>query len=788
MWRPGLVVYFFACIVAVTLVVAGVFGWVLIGQLQARERSAEDEFCRASAQAVANEVESVVESHLRAIETLAGAIESEGAQDAKELNTRRLRELLRQLHGRFGGFTMLYLGDSTGHALVAEPDQLNGQSAVGVDYSDRDYFKTIQTTGQGTVSRVQRGRVAVVPAVQVAAPVHGAHGEFVAYLSASIDLAIVQHLADRFSASSPGLEIVITDHLGHVIAHHDEALRSEIHDLSDVAFFRPSQTAGDSVRSGVDERGVPSRGAYVQTSSGNLNWSVIAYVPESLIDARVSQVSHLVALTGTGALLLALLLFIALASWLAQPIRNLADVALNASRGTFAAPQKPRAWESREVTVLLQAVDQMIASVREHTTELENRVAARTKELQLSNNELGKSLDALRGAQTRMALSDRMASIGTLAAGVAHEINNPLSYIRANMGFAADEMSRLEASKGSLGLAEAMASLREAQEGADRVRQIVADLKLFSRPDDESEKPTTIQLNSVLERSISMSAHEIRHRAELVRDFKATSPVLANESKLGQVFLNLLVNAAQAISEGEASRNQVRVRTADLDAETVVVEVSDTGSGISAEHMKRIFEPFFTTKPVGQGTGLGLAICHAILREMGGSIEVESEVGKGSTFRVKLPVSHSEAKTSATPAVQPAHHRGRVLVIDDDELVAKSVERILAQEHEVVVTTQARDGLARIERGEHYDLILCDVMMPEMSGPDFYAKLNVLNVPELKRVVFLTGGAFTATTTEFLAKVSVPVLEKPFESGQLRELVNEAVSNRTSGSTPTASK
>ncbi|XXF74966.1 ATP-binding protein [Myxococcaceae bacterium GXIMD 01537] len=236
----------------------------------------------------------------------------------------------------------------------------------------------------------------------------------------------------------------------------------------------------------------------------------------------------------------------------------------------------------------------------------------------------------------RLLLSDRMAAVGTLAAGVAHEINNPLAFVLSNLSFLTREVEGLAHELPPGRLVEAEEVLREANEGANRVRQIVRDLKTFSRMDEES--PVTVNLQAVLESAITMARVEIRLRARLVRDYADVPFVEGSEGRFGQVFLNLLINAAQAIPPGEPDRHEVRV-VLRSDGERVTAEVHDTGEGIAPDVIDRIFDPFYTTKPVGEGTGLGLSICHGIVTRFGGDITVSSELGRGSTFRVSFPVA-----------------------------------------------------------------------------------------------------------------------------------------------------
>ncbi len=273
-----------------------------------------------------------------------------------------------------------------------------------------------------------------------------------------------------------------------------------------------------------------------------------------------------------------------------------------------------------------------------------------------------------------------------------------------------------------------------------------------------------------------MAWNEIRHRARLIKEYGAVPPVEANEARLGQVFLNLLVNAAQALPEGKADRSEIRIRTR-LDGAQVIIEVSDTGAGIPPEIIGRIFDAFFTTKAVGAGTGLGLAISQRIVTDMGGKLTVESKVGYGTTFRVALPVALPVARREArilTPAgadIQGAIRRGRILIVDDEALVVSVVQRVLANEHDVVTAIVAREALAMCAAGEKFDLILCDLMMPEMTGMELYRELMVVAPDQANKMIFLTGGAFTASARAFLTEPPKEYIEKPFDAANLRAFV-----------------
>jgi nitrogen-specific signal transduction histidine kinase/CheY-like chemotaxis protein len=367
--------------------------------------------------------------------------------------------------------------------------------------------------------------------------------------------------------------------------------------------------------------------------------------------------------------------------------------------------------------------------------------------------------------EAQLMLADRMASVGTLAAGVAHEINNPLAFILANLEFALAEL------RGTSVDADIPRALSEARDGGLRVREIVRDLKAFSRADAEERE--AVDLRRVLQSALGLAQNEIRHRARLEVEVGDVPKVVGSEHRLGQVLLNLLINAAQSIPEGHANDHVVRAVTATAPDGRASVTVSDTGSGIPAEVLPRIFDPFFTTKPVGVGTGLGLSICHGIVSGLGGEILVESTPGKGSRFTVLLPRAPDDARPASPEPARPAAppRRGRILIVDDEALVGRAVTRILSQQHEVVARTSARAALDDVAAGQTFDLVLCDLMMPDMTGMELHARLREVAPALADRTVFLTGGAFTPTAREFLARVRNARIEKPFEPDQLRALV-----------------
>ena len=365
----------------------------------------------------------------------------------------------------------------------------------------------------------------------------------------------------------------------------------------------------------------------------------------------------------------------------------------------------------------------------------------------------------------RAVVTERMAAMGRLAAGVGHEINNPLTYVLANIESLLDS-SNMDRPLPAAG--EVVERLQEAREGLFRIRVIVRDLQTLARSEEVHGE---VDLKQVIEQSIQIAAAETRHRAPIVRRYEPVPPVRGSRTRLGQVFLNLIINAAQAIPEGQSPNHQIEIVIRNTGRDCVV-EVRDTGSGIAPEHLERIFDPFFTTKEVGSGTGLGLSISREIIAGHHGTLVVQSTPGVGTTMTVTLP--HAEPIVPViAPVVVPVvgTRRAKVLVIDDEPLITRILQKGLSR-HDVVVASQAKDALARIEGGEAFDVILCDLMMPDISGIDVHEYLIHAHPEVAARMVFMTGGAFTSKAKLFLSSVTNERIDKPFSLAQIKQLVD----------------
>jgi signal transduction histidine kinase/ActR/RegA family two-component response regulator len=388
--------------------------------------------------------------------------------------------------------------------------------------------------------------------------------------------------------------------------------------------------------------------------------------------------------------------------------------------------------------------------------------------------------EAHRAAERQhLAKAGRLVSLDFLAGGIAHQINNALTPMRLSLGrLVSFELSRRPLSVERLHRIELLQDVRE---GVARIEHILRELKVFSHTNDSPNRPVDVQ--ALLDVALGLASHEIRHRARLVCDYAAAPLVRAKPAELRQVFLNLLINAVQAIPEGEVHVNEIRVTTRTDDHRRAVIEIKDSGTGIPPDVTARVFEPFFTTRAEGKGLGLGLAVARDIVSAQGGEITIDSVVGKGTTVRVALPPcaedwASPEVPDEPRPAPAVFSNRRRILILDDDRPVAAALALEL-EAHDVVVAGSGREALEILRRDKEFDLILCDLMMPEISGMDVYEALRLIDPTLLSRMVLMTGGAFTTRARQFISKVDTPLIEKPFHPGQLNEIVQALEHTRT---------
>ncbi|MBI3205511.1 MAG: response regulator [Myxococcales bacterium] len=386
--------------------------------------------------------------------------------------------------------------------------------------------------------------------------------------------------------------------------------------------------------------------------------------------------------------------------------------------------------------------------------------------------------------RSKLLRADRMATVGVLAASVAHEVRNPLTYVLYNLESLEGELSQLsratrgERSEGfDFEVDELREMARDALEGARRIRSIIDDLKIFARNDEDERLP--VDVNEAIESAIRLATNEVKYRARVEQTLGDVPAVLGSSGRLGQLLLNLVINAAQAIAPGARADNFIAIRSWQ-EGDWVNIEVRDSGSGIAPDVLPRVFAPFFTTKPPGVGTGLGLSICKDIAADMGGTIAVESAVGVGTRIVVRLPSAMPGGAAQSAASMHPRRATealGRVLVVDDDPHVAASLSRMLRGHYEVLTAPSGHAALELLARDLRVDALVSDVMMPTLSGIELHAELDRTRPELARRVVFVTGAASDGEIRSGLERAGRPWLEKPVSSRALLSLLAQIVTS-----------
>ncbi|MCG8419576.1 MAG: response regulator [Proteobacteria bacterium] len=458
-------------------------------------------------------------------------------------------------------------------------------------------------------------------------------------------------------------------------------------------------------------------------------------------------------------------------------------------------------FEVLEVRQLAHALSEKWRLARqdaERMATLERRVAERTRELDEANKQLRREMQERIRAQNELNKRHRLEALGRLAAGIGHEINNPLNFVLGNVELAREMIDDLKGQIPGEEREELTVSLDAALVGTQRIAQIVRSINHFVRPGQVVEEPVSVV--PAVKLAISMVESDLADHIELDTELSEVPPVLGRRVELEQVFVNLLKNAIHSLSSPSRSEARIRVITRCNDSD-VIVTVADTGTGIDKVHLDKIFDPFFTTKPVGQGTGLGLSVCHAIVIAMGGHIEVSSGQRGGTVVTVRLPalsatpsskVRTLRVKNSAdNPSGDTSpidwdsglgEHKqnGRILVVDDEPLIQAVIRRALP-DHEVVCVDNGRTALAHCLQ-EDWDAIFCDIMMAEFTGMDLYKTLENTRPDILDTIVFITGGTFLEEVHEFLSNVPNECLEKPISNTRIRRQVAELLSQKPTDS------
>lgn len=365
------------------------------------------------------------------------------------------------------------------------------------------------------------------------------------------------------------------------------------------------------------------------------------------------------------------------------------------------------------------------------------------------------ALARVEAVRAQLASAERLATLGELAAAVAHEVSSPLTYILGNL-----DLLDLHAARREWGDVTAM--LAEVRDGATRIRDIVSSLRSLSRVDDTRRVP--VDLARALDRALRIAGPEVRRRGRLDVHVATPSPVvLGDEGRIGQVVINLVMNAAHALPAGRAE-NRIEVTARRLDEARCELVVADNGVGIAPEIQARIFDPFYTTKPVGEGTGLGLSVCHGIVSSLGGSISVESAPGEGARFRVVLPAAPGALSAPSTPA--PA--RPRVLLVVPDDGVSQVMRRAL-RGCDVTLAASGQAALRQLdEDAAGFALLVSELALPDLSAQALFAQVATRAPALPARTIFLVGGGVDEADRRFLAASGAQTLTRPFGLADLR--------------------
>lgn len=369
--------------------------------------------------------------------------------------------------------------------------------------------------------------------------------------------------------------------------------------------------------------------------------------------------------------------------------------------------------------------------------------------------------------QRELVQSDRGFALGTLVASVAHEINNPLTYTMFALNQVRAAVAQLASSESdearSACLQQVLTPLEIAEDGLRSISIVTQDLRSFSRTDDGT---STVDVRTAAQSALRLVAKDLEARVRVVVDLNEVPLVLATEARLIQVFVNLLLNAVQALAN-ERGERVVTLSTCTVDCAAVVI-VSDNGPGVPHALRERIFEPFVTTKPAGLGMGVGLFVCRNIVRGLGGEITVEDRHGGGAAFRVRLPAASGALATSTElgPPLPVARlgRDARILVVDDDVLVGAALGEALRQAgHSVTVVDDTDEAIALLVATPPFDLCFCDLMMHGAASMEVFAAVAERTPGRERDIVYMTGGAFSPEAQRFFAERGDSAVEKPFD-------------------------
>ncbi len=482
-------------------------------------------------------------------------------------------------------------------------------------------------------------------------------------------------------------------------------------------------------------------------------------------------------------------------------VSRTSDVLRAIHHGAFDYVGKDEAIEPLRVSIV-RAIEhsrlvgentRLVKELERFNFELEERVLERTQALEQANaqllaerQELESTLARLAETQDQLVQMEKMASIGLLTAGVAHEINNPLAFILPSFELieswvaAAREGERDERVQT---LDDVAKLVSECRRGLDRIARLVRQLRIFSHPGRQNLGP--IDVDSLVRSVVSLVERETAGQATVTVYSSQECIARGNDDQLRQVLLNLLLNAAQSFPADKTDgRIEILVERKD---EAVSIRVVDNGCGIAPDNLRRVFDPFFTTKAVGHGTGLGLAISRDLVKKMEGNVTLESQLGRGTAATVTLrvwresPPDQQMVEMTHTPTLEmltpvPDGRRLSIVIIEDETALLQPLRRMLADNYDVLTFSDSRDGMRCLVEREPPDVIICDINMPDVTGRELYRQVTNERPFLAQRFVFLTGGD-SDELAALMAEAPCRILEKPVHRKDLVAVI-DAIRNQ----------